>query len=309
MLALVFSLPLFSKKGEPKKLSAEDSVALYLEKVQTYIDSVNKSFKYETGEITLEGGYAKIKVPSGFKFLNAEQSKTVLVDLWGNPNANGIVGMLFPDKYSPSDSASWAFTISFDDMGYVEDDDAEDMDYTELLETMKKETQEGNADRQAQGYEPIQLIGWASSPFYDKERKVLHWAKEYKFGEASSNTLNYDVRVLGRKGVLSMNAVGSMASLPEVKPVINYLLAAVEFSEGNKYSDFNPELDKVAAWTVGGLVAGKVLAKIGFLALLAKYAKLIFIGVAAVGAGAWRWLRGRFRKNDSSEGDGTTGIG
>ncbi len=276
----------------------EDSVAMYQEAMQAYVDSVNQSFKYETGVITLDGGFAKINVPKGLKFLNAAQSKTVLVDLWGNPSADGVLGMLFPTKYTPLDSASWAFTVTFDGMGYVEDDDAEDMDYTELLGTMQKETLDENPERQKQGYEPITLVGWASTPFYDKERKVLHWAKEFKFGENEYNTLNYDVRVLGRKGVLSLNAVGKMTSLPEVKPAINYLLSSVEFEPGHKYSDFDPDLDNVAEVTVGGLVAGKIIAKVGLWAIIAKYANLIFIAIAAAFGGMWKWITGKRKKNN-----------
>ncbi|MBN8692042.1 MAG: DUF2167 domain-containing protein [Bacteroidetes bacterium] len=302
LLIAFFSLASFAQEIK------EDSLALLMQATQNYYDSINKSFTYQTGEILLDGGMAKIKTPKGLKFLDAKQSKTVLVDLWGNPNADGIIGMLFPEKYTPLDSNSWAFTISFDEMGFVEDDDAEDMDYAELLETMKKETLENSAEREKNGYERIELIGWASAPFYDKERKVLHWAKELKFGESTINTLNYDVRALGRKGVLSMNAVGSIHSLPEVKPVINYLLSSVEFTEGNRYKDFNPEIDQVAAWTVGGLVAGKVLAKVGFFALLLKYSKLIFIGIAAAAAGIWKWIKNRGEKKEENDKNPPTDI-
>lgn len=279
----------------------EDSVAMYQEIMNHYLDSVNATFKYQTGEITLDGGFAKIDVPKGLRFLDAAQSKTVLVDLWGNPNANGIIGMLFPEKYTPLDEKSWAFTISFDDMGYVEDDDAEDMDYAELLTNLKKETSDANAERTKGGYEPIELVNWASTPFYDKERKVLHWAKELKFGEATENTINYDVRILGRKGVLSMNAVGKMSSLNEIKPAINYLLSSVKFTPGNQYSDFDSSVDQVAAWSIGGLVAGKVLAKVGLWALFAKYIKLIFIAIAAAFGGIWKWIKNRKDKNQDMD--------
>lgn len=293
---IILSLSFYSFYAQ--EAVVEDTVSVSEEVIQNYIDSISKSFKYETGEVLLPGGYAKIMVPKGMKFLNQEQSKTVLVDLWGNPNADGTLGMLFPEKYNPMDANAWAFDISFDEMGYVKDDDAEDMNYDEVLQDLKKGVLESNAERQKAGYETVQLIGWASSPFYDKERKVLHWAKELKFGEEKENTLNYDVRVLGRKGVLSLNAVGSMKNLPEVKPVINYLLSSVEFTSGNKYSDFDPDLDHVAAWTVGGLVAGKVLAKVGFFAIFLKYIKIILIAVAAAFGGLWKWLTGRKKKKE-----------
>jgi uncharacterized membrane-anchored protein len=54
----------------------------------------------------------------------------------------------------------------------------------------------------------------------------------------------------------------------------------------------------VAAWTVGGLVAGKVLAKVGVFALIAKFGKVIFIAVAAGGAAIWKFIRGRRREDD-----------
>ncbi len=60
-------------------------------------------------------------------------------------------------------------------------------------------------------------------------------------------------------------------------------MALAEFDEGSTYSDFNPDLDTVAAYGVGALVAGKVIAKTGFLAValifLKKFGIIILIGV------------------------------
>ncbi|MCP3672269.1 MAG: DUF2167 domain-containing protein, partial [Gammaproteobacteria bacterium] len=53
-----------------------------------------------------------------------------------------------------------------------------------------------------------------------------------------------------------------------------------------RYSDFNPSIDKVAAYGLGALVTGKVIAKTGFLAMalvfLKKFGVLIVIGIGAV---------------------------
>jgi uncharacterized membrane-anchored protein len=48
-------------------------------------------------------------------------------------------------------------------------------------------------------------------------------------------------------------------------------------------------MDKVAAVGIGGLVAGKILAKVGFFAIFLKYIKII--GIAVVGAGGWLWKK------------------
>ncbi|MEI9946724.1 MAG: DUF2167 domain-containing protein [Chitinophagaceae bacterium] len=57
-------------------------------------------------------------------------------------------------------------------------------------------------------------------------------------------------------------------------------MAIAEFTDGNRYADFNDNTDKVAAYTVGGLVAGKILLKIGF---FAKFWKLILLAIAGIG--------------------------
>jgi uncharacterized membrane-anchored protein len=99
------------------------------------------------------------------------------------------------------------------------------------------------------------------------------------------------VRVLGRKGVVVLNAVASMTELPDVEKSITPVLSSFTYSDGNTYADFNPDIDEVAAWTIGGLVAGKVLAKVGVLAFLLKYIKLIGIGIAALATGLWKWYK------------------
>ena len=160
-----------------------------------------------------------------------------------------------------------------------------------LMEEMQADAAAANEERTKAGYESIAIVGWASKPYYDSEKKVLHWAKEIKFGETDGTTLNYNVRILGRKGVIVLNAVASMLQLPDVKQNIEPVLASFSYSDGNKYADFNPELDEVAAWTIGGLVAGKVLAKAGILALLLKNIKLILLAIGGLGTGIWRWYK------------------
>ena len=118
-----------------------------------------------------------------------------------------------------------------------------------------------------------------------------HWAKEIKFGNAEVNTLNYNVRILGRKGVLVLNAVAAMTELGEVQKSIDPVLSSFAYADGSRYDDFDPKIDEVAAWTIGGLVAGKVLAKAGLFAFLLKYIKLIGLGVVALGGALWRWYK------------------
>ncbi|WP_462252227.1 DUF2167 domain-containing protein [Ferruginibacter sp.] len=284
---LLFSTILFAK-------GTKDSLSLAVERQQKLVDSIDNAMKYETGIIALSNGIAKLNVPPGFKYLNAAQSNYVLTDVWGNPPQTGVLGMIFPESSGPFGEKSYAFIITYDPMGFVKDEDADKTNYDDLLKNMQKEEVEENKSRTAQGYPAINMTGWASKPFYDKTNKVLHWAKNLHFAGQDENTLNYEVRILGRKGVLSMNAVASMNELDSVKKDIDKVLAIPSFTEGNTYKDFDSKTDNVAAWTIGGLVAGKVLLKVGFWAVLSKFFlaawKFILIGVIAVWAGVKKFF-------------------
>lgn len=262
-----------------------------VDSTQVFLDSIESTFRYQEGDIKFDNNVGTLRVPKGFRYLDADQARFVIHDLWGNPGGDGTMGMIVPSNIPITAAESWAFIITYDEMGFVKDDDADDIDYDDMLTDMQEETAEENKEREEAGYEPISIIGWASKPFYDKNKKVLHWAKELTFGESEVHTLNYNVRVLGRKGVLVLNAVASMDALPTVQENIDPVLTAFQYADGYQYSDFNPELDQVAAWTVGGLVAGKVLAKAGILALLLKNIKLIGLAIVGLVTAAVKWFR------------------
>jgi uncharacterized membrane-anchored protein len=83
-----------------------------------------------------------------------------------------------------------------------------------------------------------------------------------------------------------------------VKRDISKVLNIAEFTEGNKYSDFDPKIDEVAAWGIGALVAGKVLAKVGVFAFLGKFLKIIILGIGALFAGIFKFFKRK--KQDES---------
>ena len=171
--------------------------------------------------------------------------------------------MLISGDSTPFDEHSWAVTIEYEEDGTVSDENADEIDYRELLAQMKEDTAAASNDRIEQGYESIKLLGCAAEPFYDEAEKKLHWAKELRFGGQDENTLNYNIRVLGRKGVLVLNFIAGMDQKALVDSQLASVLAIAEFDQGSRYEDFDPDLDEVAAYGLGALNAGKVLAKAG----------------------------------------------
>jgi uncharacterized membrane-anchored protein len=254
------------------------------------------SLQYKTGTITLEDGLATLNLSPRFRYLDPAQAETVLVKGWGNPPGTKTLGMILPADVGPLSDRSWGVIITYDEDGYVKDDDAETIDYTKLMKEMQESTREANAEREKQGYEKAELVGWAQPPHYDKATHKLYWAKELAFDGAPERTLNYNVRVLGRGGVLVLNAVAGMSQLASVETDMKDVIGQVDFNTGNRYADFKPGVDKVAAYGIAALVAGKVAMKVGFfklaLGFLIAMKKFLVIGVIAVGS----FLRNIFRR-------------
>lgn len=282
----------------PLSLRASDAPPS-LEEAQALATTLN----YQQGEVVLGDGLATLRVPEGMRYLNGADANTVLVRLWGNPPSDQPLGLLVPDMSLVSPDA-WAVIITYDEDGYVKDEDAGKINYDKLLSEMQKDTREGSKQRVKQGYESVELVGWATKPHYDHAAKKLYWAKDLKFGDMAEHTLNYDIRMLGRRGVLNLRAVSSLAQLPEIEARTPAILAAIEFNPGHRYADFSEAAgDKVAKYGIGALIAGGVAAKLGFfkglwLAVLAGK-KFIIIAVLAVGSMLRKLFGGRGASADA----------
>lgn len=254
-------------------------------------------FKYERGRIVLRNGLATLDVPAGFRYLDPEQTEVLLTKDWGNPSGDGTLGMLFPSDVDPMADEGWGVVITYEEDGFVKDDDAAGLDYGKILKQMQDATADDNKARKKNGYESIALAGWAEPPHYDAASHKLYWAQDLKFGGNEHHTLNYHIRVLGRRGVLVMNAVAGLDQLPRVKAGMNQVITFVNFNEGHQYADFDPSSDKVAAYGIGALIAGTVAAKAGLfkvlLAALIAAKKLLIVAAVAVAGFVRRLFKGK----------------
>jgi len=266
--------------------------AKQLETLQTLAASLH----YQKGNISLKNGLATITLPENFRYLSTDDSEIVLRQLWGNPKGPKTLGMIVPSEGSVLDSDSWAVVVTYDGDGYVKDSDAEKIDYTQLLKEMQEATRTASKEREKEGYRSIDLVGWATPPHYDQATHKMYWAKEIRFGGSPQNTLNYNIRVLGRGGVLVLNAVAPIASLPEIEERVPALVRMADFNPGQRYTDFNQSTDKVAAYGLAALVAGGIAAKAGLFKVLwvglLAFKKLIIVGFVAI-AGFVKKLFGR----------------
>ena len=243
--------------------------------------------KPKQGKVKLKSDLATVNVSSKFYFLEPKDAETVVVKIWGNPPGGPRpLGLLYPSAEGVLGTNSWAVIIQYEEDGHVKDDDASTIDYQKMLADMKEGAREANKERVKEGYPAVELVGWAAPPRYDATTHKLYWAKELKFGDQDENTLNYNLRMLGRRGVLILNVVASMSQLKDVEAAAPEILAMVDFNPGESYADFRPGSDKLATYGIAALVAGGIAAKAGLfkgllIALLAakKFIVLAFIAL------------------------------
>jgi uncharacterized membrane-anchored protein len=250
---------------------------------QDQLAALAASLKWQTGTITLKDGLAKITLTPDFRFLDSDDAQKVIHDMWRNPPDPRVLGMIFPKDAGPLDRTGWAVTVSYEESGYVKDDDASKINYDDLLKQMQQQIKESNPEREKEGYAAIDLVGWAQPPRYDAATHKLYWAKELRFAnDPSGETLNYDIRILGRRGVLVLSAVAGMDQLAQVYAAMPTILAMVDFQPGNTYAEFDPKIDKVAEYGLAGLIFAGAAAGAVKLGLFAGLFKWIFAAALAL---------------------------
>ncbi len=268
----------------PERLPTEEEIAA----AQAAFE---ESLEHRKGVIALPAAKVTLTIPEGFYFLGAEDTRRVLEEAWANPPGTAAEGMLLREGTTPFTENSWVVVLSYEDTGYVSDEDASHIDYDMLIDAMREGLDLENRTRTEQGYPTIDIIGWATQPRYDGATHKLYWAKELSFDKSPEHTLNYDMRVLGRHGVLSLNFVASLEQLADVEKAAPAVLAIPQFDAGAGYRDFNAATDRKADFGIAGLIGGATAATLlakngGLIAVVLAFAKkawvLIIIGIGAI---------------------------
>jgi uncharacterized membrane-anchored protein len=291
----------------PAPSSAEASTKARLEAAAQSQAAAEASFMAalhpKTGNVTLTEADATLALGDKYYFLDAADARKVIVDAWGNPPsaAEDVVGMIIPAGRTPFND--WGAVVSFEKSGYVSDKDASTTHYDDYLKEIQKGEADDNKAREKAGYEPMHLVGWAQPPSYDATHHYMIWAQDIRFGDSKVHSLNYDIRILGRGGVLSLNMIASLPELESIRTQARQLALAGQYNAGARYADYK-DGDATAAYGVGGLVAaGLGLAaakKLGLMGLLLTFGKKFVVFILAGLGILWRGLLSLFGKKSSA---------
>lgn len=225
---------------------------------------------------------ANLDVPAGYRFVDGKTTRA-LMKAGGEPVSGQEAGMLLPTN------EEFSVMFEFNDVGYVKDEDKDKLDADKLLASIKQGTEEANKERKKNGIAPVEVVGWEQPPKYDETTHNLQWA--IRGTSEGHPILNYNTRLLGRKGVMEVVLIVEPDKFQATMPIFNSLLAGYSFQEGQNYAEYKPG-DKIAKYGLAALIVGGAAvgaAKLGLLAwlavLLKKGWKLIVVAFAAVVGG------------------------
>jgi uncharacterized membrane-anchored protein len=250
----------------------------------------------------LLGKEAAITVPSGCLFSGGEGTRQFL-ELTENPPSGDERGVIYClATTTAGEEYEWFAVFEFRADGYVSDDDRDELKPEPILKSIREGTEAANKERRSRGWEELRVIGWQREPFYAPESNNLTWSI---IGETSSGrSVNHAVRLLGRRGVMSVDLVVGPENYPAAVQEFDNVIASFNFLPGETYAEWRAG-DPLATYGLTALVAGgtgAILAKTG---LLQKFGKVIAIGVLTLlvslknfFAGIWRSITGKAESPD-----------
>ncbi|KYP15727.1 DUF2167 domain-containing protein [Flavihumibacter sp. CACIAM 22H1] len=248
----VFAEPVDSISSTP---SSTDQIKAEFNK---QVDSIDKELTFHAGKLRFAEQSVRMKVPSGYYFIDANQSRYILETVWGNVPDEEVLGMIVRSDFLPSEiNNDYSFVISYSPTGYIPTGQTTDFDHRELLEEVQNQLQESNKKRLEKGFNALQAEKWIMVPYFDSYKKAVYWATELKVNGSDESLVNYNLRLLGKNGVLKINAVGTIDQLPAIKKVLPYLLAQTSFIEGFRYEDYSPEEQSGGGMETGRIISGK----------------------------------------------------
>ncbi|WP_375559491.1 DUF2167 domain-containing protein [Bernardetia sp. OM2101] len=255
-------------------------------------NEIQKETIGQIGQIDL-AGVALLSVPKGFVFMEGNSAQSPYRIACDSIEYLGCL-VAIPTKNTPDSITEPPFIIElvYIETGYIPDTTIfktpEDFFWKDIIQTNHKK----NKYIQKQGCDTLAIQSWAMKPYFLENQHQLQWAVS-----CSSNKKNYirhSTHKLGRYGVLEMNISTSPSHLLEVNSQIPLLTSSVEFYNGFRHEDFDPNFDNLAAFGFAGILAGKVLTKVKVVPFIFKWLKWVIIALL----GAFTFFKRKLIKRD-----------
>lgn len=242
---------------------------------------------------------AEIDLGGDYVYLDGDGTRQ-LMELTHNPVNGTEQATVAP----VAEDANWFLVFEWDDIGYVPDDEKDSLDADAMLQSIREGTEAANEERRKRGWPTMEIIGWHEEPHYDPSSNNLSWAI---IGQNSDGgqTINRLIKLLGRRGVMTVTLVSTPDELTAATGAVDALLGGYRFRPGHTYAEYMPSTDKLAQYGLTALVVGGAGAALVKSGLLAKLWKPLMVAVIGIGAA----LKRLFGGGRSSQHDPTKPIG
>jgi uncharacterized membrane-anchored protein len=232
--------------------------------------------KWQNGPcISDMGNIAEARIPAGYIFTGAEGTRNMM-EASQNPPSGKEVGLIGPAELN------WFLLFEFDDIGYVRDDEKNSLDAEAMLKSIIAGNNNANRERLKRGWKVMNITGWEQTPRYNSQTHNLEWAIR---GESERiPIINYNTRLLGRGGVMSVVLVTDPEELNDTLPRAKNIIDNFTFKQGQTYQEFRNG-DKIAEYGLTALVVGgaaAVAVKTGIFKWLWKIVVVVFIAIVGL---------------------------
>ena len=228
------------------------------------------------------GDVAEIELGDDYVFLDGEDTREVLEYMGeADPLAVGAVA-------PKAENQDWSIIFSYDPIGYVKEDEKESLDSQAILQSIKEATEEANKMRIERGFPALNVIGWYEEPHYDADSHNLVWTVLCEEADTQIQLVNYNIRLLGRHGVMQVILVSDPATVATTRACLDDIIAHFSWKQGESYGAWVAG-DKVAEIGLTALIVGGAAAAAA--GLLGKIWKFLVAGIAALVAAIGRLIR------------------
>ena len=244
--------------------------------------------------VDLGDNLAELAIDEKYIFAGAEDTKKIMKYL-GNPLSNNEIGYIAPNE----ETTNWFIVFDYLPIGYVKDDEKNNIDSDAILKAIRTGNERGNKLRKEQGFAPLTIKGWHNEPYYDEITNNLTWTLLAEQHDAE--LVDHNVRILGRHGYISLVLVTDVPTLEAVKAQLDEIVDSISYKEGKSYAEF-VQGDKVAKYGLTALIAGGAAAtatKFGLFKFLAKMWKVIIIAVLGFFAALKNKIKSLFTGKES----------
>ncbi len=240
------------------------------------------------------GSWAEITVPAGYMFTGKEGTEALMKSM-GNLTTGREAGFLAPASvFEDHAKHTWFVVFEFNPVGYVKDDEKDSINAPKLLAQMQEGNKRANEERVRQGMPELELTGWAVEPHYDQATNNLEWGLMLK-SKSGHSSVNYEVRLLGRSGVMETTLVLAPEDLATSLPDFRALLKEYSFKSGQKYAEYR-QGDQIAKYGLTALIAGGAVAgaaKLGLFKYLWKGLVVFGVAISSFVKRTWNRLFGK----------------